>query len=385
MTEKILITGGAGFIGCRTANELVGKGHFVRVLDNLSEQIHPDPKKSLSRLHPDVEFIHGDVRNPTQVKEALEGIDVVYHFVAETGVGQSMYMMERYTDVTIRGTAVLGDCIARGSEVKKIVLSSSRAVYGEGAYQCSKCELVSPEPRELAQLKEGLWEPSCPNCGAGISPISCQETTTSNPLSVYGITKQVQEDLLKMVSATYKIPVVIFRYFNVFGAGQSVSNPYTGVLSIFTSLLLANRDIEIYEDGQMIRDFVSIDDVVHANLRALELDIKGTEVINVGSGVPKTILQLVEYLKDEIGSKSNISITGRYRVGDIRHCFANGSKHKTKIGNNSKHTFQKSIQDLIAWARNEEKQISLEHSIAELTESGLSGIAEKRENLKIKC
>jgi len=377
MTEKILITGGAGFIGCHTANNLVSNGYFVRVLDNLNRQIHPDPRKSLSKLHPNVEFIYGDVRNRSQLEDALEEIDIVYHFAAETGVGQSMYMMERYSDVTIRGTAVLCDCIARGSNVKKLILSSSRAVYGEGAYKCEKCKIVSPEARPLTQLKEGRWGLSCPHCGAEIRPIPCQEATTCQPISVYGFTKKAQEDLLSIVSTVYKIPVVIFRYFNVFGAGQSVSNPYTGILSIFTSLFLANRDIEIYEDGQMLRDFVSIHEVVNANIRAIEWDVSGAVVFNVGSGQPKTLLQLVDYLRDEIGSKSNISITGRYRVGDIRHCFANVSKLNKQIGHCSNNTFQQSIENFIAWARNEENFLTLEKSIDELTESGLSGIATK--------
>ncbi|MFC1738966.1 SDR family NAD(P)-dependent oxidoreductase [Planctomycetota bacterium] len=376
MATNVLITGGAGFIGYHTANKLVENGCHVRVLDNLSKQIHPDPEESLSRLNPSVKFMCGDVRNRSQLMAALENIEFVYHFAAETGVGQSMYEIARYSDVTIQGTAVLCDCIAlRKGHVKKVILSSSRAVYGEGQYLCKNCGIVKPIPRKRIQLVAGEWNIFCPQCNAEIIPLGCQETSSRRPTSIYGLTKKVQEDLLSIVSATYRIPLVILRYFNVFGPRQSISNPYTGVLSIFSSLLLHNKEIEIYEDGQMVRDFVSIEEVVTANLKVLEKDVSEVLLLNIGSGKQRTILQLANYLKDEIGSKSKINITGRYRIGDIRHSYADVSKQTEYIGTVPGKDFQVSIRNLIDWAEREGKCIDLDQSIAELSDFGLSGTA----------
>ena len=236
MKSKVLITGGAGFIGHKTANKLIEEGYAVRVFDNLSNQVHPDPKASLSRLHSAVEFICGDVRDRLQLKAALEDIDVVYHFAAETGVGQSMYEVARYSDVTIQGTAVLCDCLAKSeNQVQKLILSSSRAVYGEGQYWCDRCEIVYPSTRSMSQLKKGIWDLICPQCGTKVVAKACKESTLRRPVSIYGLTKKVQEDLVTMISKTYHIPVIVLSYFNVFGDRQSAINPYTGVLSIFTS------------------------------------------------------------------------------------------------------------------------------------------------------
>jgi len=374
MLKKVLITGGAGFIGHYTANKLAGEGYKVRIFDNLSKQVHPVPRESLSRLDPAVEFICGDIRDRNQLQAALEGMDAVYHFAAETGVGQSMYEIERYSDVNIQGTAVLCDCIAKGkNRPKKLILASSRAVYGEGRYKCDSCGDVYPEPRTQAQLEIGNWDPSCPHCGAAITPVPSHETTPCQPLSIYSISKEVQENLFKIVSGAYKVPVVILRYFNVFGAGQSVSNPYVGVLSIFVSRLLANKDIEIYEDGRMQRDFVPIQDVVNANAKVLELDVPEVLTINIGLGVSKTILQVAEDLKRETGSSSEITFSGRYRVGDIRHCYADMSKAVDFVGEISNDSFERGIRDLIAWAQQEGKAAELDQSLAELSEYGLTG------------
>jgi dTDP-L-rhamnose 4-epimerase len=375
MAENVLITGGAGFIGHHTANKLASDGYKVRVFDNLHKQVHPVPRESLSRLDPAVEFICGDIRDRRQLQAALEGIDVVYHFAAETGVGQSMYEIERYSDVNIQGTAVLCDCIAKGRKhLKKLILASSRAVYGEGRYQCDNCGDVYPEPRTQAQLTAGNWNPPCPHCGVAITPVPSQETTPCRPLSIYSVTKEVQENLFKMVSEAYQVPVVILRYFNVFGAGQSVSNPYTGVLSIFTSRLLADQSIEIYEDGQMQRDFVSIQEVVNANIKALELNNSSLLVLNIGSGVSRTIMQVAECLKAEINSRSKMIVTGRFRVGDIRHCYADMSKAVDFVGEASTDSFARGIKDLITWARNEKGVVALDQSLAELSEHGLTGM-----------
>lgn len=378
MKAKVLITGGAGFIGHKTANKLIEEGYSVRVFDNLSNQVHPDPKDSLSRLHSAVEFICGDVRDQAQLKAALKDIDVVYHFAAETGVGQSMYEVARYSDVTIQGTAVLCDCLAKNEgQVQKLILSSSRAVYGEGQYWCDLCEIVYPSTRSISQLKKGIWDLTCPQCGTKVIAKACKESTLRRPVSIYGLTKKVQEDLITMISKTYHIPVIILRYFNVFGDRQSAINPYTGVLSIFTSLMLSNRDIEIYEDGQMLRDFVSIQEVVNTNIKVLDLNDIDILMLNVGTGKQRTILELAKYLKCEIGSNSNISVSGRYRIGDIRHCIADMDKNIEYIGpnGNCNGSFTQAIKNMIAWIRQERQCVKLEASIDELYDLDLTGVA----------
>jgi len=378
MKERILITGGAGFIGHITANKLVSLGYDVIVFDNLNKQVHPNPRESLNRLHPDVHFICGEIRDRESLQAALDGVDIVYHFVAETGVGQSMYEIERYSEVTIQGTAVLCDCIAKKKEkIKKIILSSSRAVYGEGQYICDNCSLVNPGPRSLFHLKKGIWDPVCPHCGAKIKPIPCKETSPLRPVSIYGITKRVQEDLICVLSKTYNIPSLILRYFNVFGPGQCVSNPYTGVLTIFANRMFLNKDIEIYEDGKMIRDFIPISDVISANIKALKLEISGVEIINLGTGKPRSILELAETLKKFIASRSAIKLTGRYRKGDIRHCFADISKASSLIGQPKNDSFIMEIENLVNWIQNNKMTSNLEKSIAELATFDLTGFPSK--------
>lgn len=378
MKESILITGGAGFIGHITASKLVNLGYDVRVFDNLNKQVHPNPRESLYRLHPDVHFICGDVRDRACLQSALEGVDIIYHFAAETGVGQSMYEIEKYSEVTIQGTAVLCDCIAKKKEkIKKIILSSSRAVYGEGQYSCESCAIINPGARISLQLKSGNWDPICPYCGSAIKPIPCKETSPLRPVSIYGVTKKAQEDLICVFSKTYDIPTVILRYFNVFGAGQTVLNPYTGVLTIFASRMFLNKSIEIYEDGRMLRDFVPVQDVIYANLKSLELDISGVEIINIGSGKPRTILELAELLKEIIICNSSINLTGRYRKGDIRHCFADISKEISVIGQPKNDSFNDEIENLVAWIKINKNTPALEESIEELSTFALTGFSSK--------
>jgi len=380
---KVLITGGAGFIGCLTANELAARGFKVRVFDNLSAQVHQSPRTSLNRLHPDVEVVVGDVRNRLQVDSALEGVGVIYHFAAETGVGQSMYSIAHYSDVIIQGTAVLCDCMARRKgDITKVILSSSRAVYGEGQYRCNDCGIIYPLPRTVAQLRLGAWDLRCPKCGATVAPMPCNEMTPSMPISVYGLAKHVQEELFQMLSFTHDIPTIILRYFNVVGAGQSPSTPYTGVLSIFCSRMLSNEDIEIYENGEMQRDFVPVKDVVRANIKALDLDATIPLILNVGSGIPRTILQVAQYLKAKICAESEILVSGRYRMGDIRHCVADTSMAQKLLGESPNDSFETSIIDLIQWIVAEKEEggggLTLEKSVAELDDHGLTGIADTK-------
>ncbi|MEP7272250.1 MAG: NAD-dependent epimerase/dehydratase family protein, partial [Acidobacteriota bacterium] len=323
MNERILITGGAGFIGSRTANELSRAGYDVRVLDNLDPQVHLEGTGTPLLLDEDIEFVCGDIRDADAVARALEGIDVVYHFAALTGVTQSMFEVERYIDVNVRGTATLWDVIInRNVPLQRFILASSRAVYGEGAYHCVWCAgVVFPETRNLDRLSHAQWETICPQCGQTADPVPTREDKPLRPLSVYAQSKLFQEQICRSLAVSREIPVVILRYFNVYGPHQSLTNPYTGIAATFCSRVLAKNSIPLYEDGLAIRDFVHINDVVTANRLALVGGEKEIAV-NIGSGSKASILDLAGMICDVLGSPGNWEITGQYRLGDVRSCYA---------------------------------------------------------------
>lgn len=350
---NILITGGAGFIGHHTANTFVDAGHFVRILDNLLPQVHKNSQESIQRLHSSIEFSQGDIRSHSDVTKALENIEAVYHFAAETGVEQSMYEIERYVNVNIRGTAVLCDCIAEQTrKISKLVLASSRAVYGEGSYSCKNCGDIFPATaRSEKTLKAGKWDFDCQNCGSELVPQKTTENAPLNPISIYGLTKRVQEELFENLHRTYGIPTIIFRYFNVIGAGQSLANPYTGIASIFCSQLLANRKVNIYEDGAMLRGFVDVRDVVKVNLSVLNSQNSQFLKVNIGSGESLSVLELAQKIKYITNSHSPIEISGKFRIGDIRHCFADISQAKDLLEFAPKYSPTATLNALVNWAR----------------------------------
>ena len=287
----ILITGGAGFIGSHTADALIGQGHTVRVLDNLDPQIHGTSGVFPAYMNPAVECRQGDVRDVSQVAEALQGVDAVYHFAALTGVGQSMYDLKAYVDTNCTGTAALLEAILKnGKPIKRLVLASSRAVYGEGTHHCPEHGTVYPGMRVREDMDRGEFAATCPTCGVAVSPLPTAEDRPLEPISVYGWTKKQQEEQCQYVAKTFGLPVTMLRYFNVYGSRQSLQNPYTGVVSIFYSRILADQPIYVYEHGTPGRDFIHISDVVQANLAALERDIKPGTCINVGSGQRHSIL-----------------------------------------------------------------------------------------------
>ncbi|MBI4715647.1 MAG: SDR family NAD(P)-dependent oxidoreductase, partial [Nitrospirae bacterium] len=291
--KKILITGGAGFIGSHTADALLEKGYHVRVLDILDPQIHGETENPPAYLNAKVEFVKGDVRDRAALEKALDGVEAVFHFAACTGVGQSMYQIHQYVDINIGGTAMLLDVLANNpGSVKKVVLSSSRAVYGEGEYRCMTCGIVHPGLRDEGRLKGRQWEMTWPSCGRPVEAVPTREEAPQKPISIYAITKKVQEELLNNFSMTYGIPSVVLRYFNVYGTRQALRNPYTGIAAIFTARVLSGRPIPIYEDGKPERDFVHVRDVVAANLLALENPQAGNGAFNVGTGEVLTVKDL---------------------------------------------------------------------------------------------
>ena len=370
--RNILITGGAGFIGSHTADALLSRGYRVRILDNLDPQVHGAARQRPAYLDSRVELMVGDVRVRDDLHRALDGIEAVYHFAAQTGVGQSMYAMQSYCDVNISGTALLLEVLAGSpGRVKKVILSSSRAVYGEGACRCQSCGPVHPASRGRAQLEAGRWELTCPFCGEPVEPIPTDEDLSRTPFSVYALTKQVQEDLLRTFSGSYGIPSVILRYFNVYGTRQALNNPYTGIGAIFTNRALSGKEIVIYEDGLPGRDFVNVRDVVQANLLALENERAENGIFNVGSGERLTVLDLAELIRQRTGSSVGLEFSGRYRVGDIRDCYADLSRSRSVLGYEPRVSFCGGVDELISWAKGEQLEDRFEEAQGALRERRL--------------
>ena len=373
--KKILITGGAGFIGSNLTKKLVSKGYSITILDNLSKQIHgKDQKSELYNSIKEIStFILGDVCNEEDWKKSLKGQDAVIHLAAETGTGQSMYEISRYNDVNILGTSHLLDFLANNkNSVKKLIIASSRSIYGEGKYKCENHGVVYPNERVASNMMKGKFDLFCDVCGGELDLMPTDENSKIHPSSIYGITKQQQEQMILLMGKSLGIPAVALRYQNVYGPGQSLSNPYTGILSIFSTRMLNGNDIDIYEDGEESRDFVFIDDVVEATILALEKEEANDEVFNVGSGEATTVKEVADSLKKFYNSDINISISGKYRLGDIRHNYADLTKAKNLLGFSPKYDFQEGIFEFVKWVKNQEiKEDKYDKSITELKSKGL--------------
>jgi dTDP-L-rhamnose 4-epimerase len=376
MKKHILITGGAGFIGSRLANFLTVSGHKVRVLDNLSTQIHglvPESSSLLLSLHDDVEFIRGSVTNGNDLMKALQHIDTVIHLVAETGTGQSMYAIQHYSDVNVGGTALLLDLIANNQfPVKKIVVASSRAVYGEGKYLCNQHGFVYPLSRSAVDMGKGDFNVHCPKCGVPVEYLPTDEDTPVKPSSVYGLTKLTQEQMVLTVGKALGISAIAFRYQNVYGPGQSLSNPYTGILSIFSNRIRNRSDINIFEDGKESRDFVYIDDVVSVTALAVDYKEPIVDVFNVGTGVPTDVLTIAHELQKLLGITVPTTISGQFRIGDIRHNYADLTKVKKVLGFGPTASIESGLFNFVDWVKTKEVQIDrYEQSLQELQSKGL--------------
>ncbi|MBL8023018.1 MAG: NAD-dependent epimerase/dehydratase family protein [Elusimicrobia bacterium] len=376
--EHILITGGAGFIGSRTAKALLGKGHRVRILDLLDPQIHGEKPKFPNSLNPGVDRIRGDVRRPADLQKALKGIDTVYHFAAKTGVGQSMYDVSGYVDTNVGGTATLLQAILQNkSQVKRLILASSRAVYGEGAALCPRHGNIFPEKRSRELLERGIFQVKCPHCGRTVKPIPTPEESRTDPGSIYALTKKHQEDLCLQAASAYGLSVVILRYFNVYGSGQALQNPYTGVATVFFNRLREGKPISLYEGGLPRRDFVHVSDVVQANLAALNPKIRSGSLFNVGSGQAITVRQLAQTLGNAIGRYPVLESKGEFRVGDIFACTAHMERSRHVLGYHPRMTLKKGLQEFATWANGEKraKEGAYEQTVSELTHHNLFGKA----------
>lgn len=373
---KILITGGAGFIGSSLSLKLLDLGYEVIVLDNLSEQIHgEDPNESYTynMIKNKVKFIKGSVEKEEDWLKCLPEADFIVHLAAETGTGQSMYQITKYTDVNIRGTSLMLELLANNKfNVKKIVYASSRAVYGEGKYLCDAHGVIYPSSREDNDMKRGDFSVKCPICKKNASVQKTDENSLLQPSSVYGFTKQAQEQLCEIVCSSINLPYAGLRFQNVYGPGQSLSNPYTGILSIFSNLLLQDKDINIFEDGEESRDFVYIDDVVNSIVLALFNNKVNRGIYNVGSGEETTVMTVAEELKTLYQSNSKIMISGNYRIGDIRHNIAGLVKSESELNYLPSVSFSEGIKKFAGWVKGESiKTIKYEQSIEEMKSRGL--------------
>jgi dTDP-L-rhamnose 4-epimerase len=347
-SSRVLITGGAGFIGSHVADALLAKGYRVRVLDNLNEQVHGGERRFPQYLASEVEAIEGDVRNPSDVERALAGVEAVYHFASAVGVGQSMYEIERYVDVNNRGTAVLLEALL-GQPVRKLVVASSMSIYGEGLYRDSSGMASAPRPRSVEQLKSGRWD-LCDAQGGALEPVATPEDKVPMPESIYALSKYDQEMMCLLFGRAYDVPVTALRFFNVYGERQALSNPYTGMLAIFAARYLNGRAPVIFEDGGQRRDFVHVRDLAAGCVLALENSAARDGVFNIGGGQPYSVLEIAQRLGKVLG-KAHLApqVSGNYRAGDIRNCFADISKATSVLGYRPRIALEAGLEGLGTW------------------------------------
>ena len=373
MKKKVLITGGAGFIGSHLADDLLARGYQVRVLDCLSSQVHGDTSSPPAYLDRDVEFVAGDVRDSRAVAQALKWVDAVYHFAALVGVGQSMYKVAEYCSVNDLGTAVLLENLI-AHPVEKLVVASSMSIYGEGLYSDSAGNLYEDAQRNLDQLRSGDWNIRN-GAGEPLTALPTPETKTPSVASVYALSKYNQERICLIIGRAYGIPTVALRFFNAYGTRQALSNPYTGVLAIFAARILNGKSPLVFEDGMQQRDFVAVEDVARACRLAMEREtVNGAEpVLNIGSGKPLSILQIGRSAARALGCHScTPEVTGKYRMGDIRHCFADISLARKELGFEPRITLEKGLVKLAEWLAGQVPVDRVMEASAELSSRGLA-------------
>ena len=373
MAEQMLVTGGAGFVGSHLVDELLRKGHRVRVLDALVPQVHGPRAKPPAYLAKDAEFLKGDVRDREMWRRALKDVAVVFHDAAEVGVGQSMYEIARYVEANVLGTALLLEAlISERGKVRKLIVASSMSIYGEGQYRCARCGPVAPSLRPESQLAERRWDMQCQTCRASLEAAPTPESKPLMPTSVYAVTKRDQEELCLTVGRAYNIPAVALRYFNIYGPRQSLSNPYTGVAAIFSSRLRNGKPPKIFEDGRQSRDFIHVRDIVLANLLAMERAEADYDVFNVGTGTATSIAQVADALRQVLGAPTASEVTGQSRAGDIRHCYADITKIQQRLGFRPTMSLRDGIADLVAWAQQAQAVDRVDQAFEELASRGLA-------------
>jgi len=368
---RVLVTGGAGFIGSHLVDALVAKGHDVLVVDNLTPQVH---RTKPDYLNPRAEYRFEDLRDDATLRAALADAEIVYHLASSVGVGQSMYRVEDYVSGNTLATAKLLQHLvdARGG-VKRLVVASSMSIYGEGSYRCDRCGIVHPGLRSEEQLRGHAWEPYCPTCGGPITPIPTAESKPLAPTSIYAITKRDQEEMCLTIGRAYGIPTVALRYFNVHGPRQALSNPYTGVCAVFQSRIQNGRSPIIFEDGRQTRDFVSVHDIVQACVLTGERSAAAYHAINVGTGRPTSVLEIARALLDAYGRDLPLRIENAYRAGDVRHCFADISLARKLLGYEPRVSLGDGLREFVEWSVTQVAEDRAEDAHRELVSRGLVG------------
>jgi len=377
VAPKVLITGGAGFLGTHLTRELLRRGCEVTVLDNFSSQIHGTQQTLAPDLRNTVQFVQGDVRDPDAWESTLAGQICVVHLAAETGTGRSMYDVAHYEQVNLGGTALLYHQLAQrgGLQVERIVMASSRAVYGEGAYRCDTHGLVFPAAQTTEAKRAGHFDPTCPICGGDCNAAATPESSPMQPTSFYGLTKLTQEQMALLFGSGLGLPTVALRYQNIVGPGQSLRNPYTGILTIFSNLAAKGEPIQVFEDGQESRDFVFVDDAVRATADAVTGTLQGQHAVNIGSGVRTPLLDLATAVNTFYGGKSEVRVSGAFREGDIRHALADLTLAHTLLAYEPQTNFTDGLRSFLAWASEDTQQengpSAYERSLTEMRERGL--------------
>ena len=367
---RTLVTGGAGFIGSHLVPRLLETGREVIVLDSLEEQVHNGQPPQLAD---GVEFIHGDVGDPAAARRALTGVDEVVHLAAVVGVGQSMYEIERYTRSNTMATATFLQQLLTGSErPQRLVVASSMSIYGEGEYKCSTHGHVAPGPRAEEQLLARQWEVPCPDCGEALAPVGTREQKPVIPTSIYAITKRDHEELCLVAGSSYGIPTVALRFFNVYGPGQALSNPYTGVAAIFASRLMNDMPPLIFEDGEQSRDFIHVSDIVSGITSALTSDEAAGHAINLGTGRSTNVTEIAETLARGLGRDIEPEWPLQYRSGDIRHCYADTTLARAALGFEARTSLEAGMENLLEWLEGQEATDRVEAAARELAARGLT-------------
>jgi dTDP-L-rhamnose 4-epimerase len=367
---SILVTGGAGFIGSHLVRSLLAAGESVIAYDGFDPQVHG--KASRPRKSARLRMVVGDVRDRRTLAKEVRRADAVVHLAAAVGVGQSQYQIRHYVDVNLNGTATLLDILANDPHhVRRIVVAGSMSSYGEGAYECRRCGRVRPGLRSSAAMKRGQWEPPCPTCGGVLRAVPTRETDRFLSTSIYAVTKMAQEELVLNYGTAYGIPAAALRFFNVYGPGQSLSNPYTGVAAIFMSRFKNKRSPLIYEDGRQCRDFTSVHDIVQSVELALRKKIGKQRAFNVGTGIPTSILSVAEGLARCYGTKLRPQAVRKFRSGDIRHCFADITAIRESLGYRPRVGLDEGFRELVDWAESAEARDTFEQAQRELVRRGL--------------
>ena len=369
---RVLVTGGAGFIGSHLVDRLLADGADVRVLDSLDRQVHDGWPAYLDR---EAELVEGDVRDPDAVRRALAGVDRLVHFAAAVGVGQSMYEIVRYTSANALGAAVvLEEAIEARGRLEKVVVASSMSIYGEGLYRCPAEDAErTPGRRPDAQLAARQWEVRCPECGSELVALPTPESKALEPSSIYAIGKRDHEEMFLVWGAAYGVPVTALRFFNVYGRRQALSNPYTGVAAIFASRLLNRRAPVIFEDGRQTRDFVHVSDIVAGTVKALERGAGDGAAINLGTGSATSVLRVAEVLGRELGVDVEPELRNAFRAGDIRHCYADISRARELLAFEPAVSFEDGMRELSTWLGDQQPDDLVDRATAALVERGLTG------------